>query len=120
MSATATTQPMQALAYANAIRCNGRRIRREMGELSYRESRQRAIELLRNPPPEIARMRVGFFLSGIHRHGPKRVRDTLREAELLWASEHRVGPFECSQRNHLRRLTARQREVLATVLEEGL
>jgi len=107
---------MQALAIANQIRCEGRRLRREMNALPTAQSRQRAVELLRDPPSEIARMRVGFFLMGIHRYGPQKAAEALRWAGLSGTWDYRIGPFERVS-NIVRPLSESQRHRLADVLE---
>ena len=111
-----TTQPLEALALANEVRCTGRRIRREMNALPIDESRKRAAELLRNPPPQIARMRVGLFLTGIHRYGPEMAQRALRAASLPLAWDYRIGPIERLS-DRARPLSERQRLRLADVLE---
>lgn len=112
-----TAQAMQALALANQIRSAGVAIRREMGALPSAESRRRAAELLRDPPDAIARMRVGYFLSGVHRLGKHRAHEFLFRAGLGLQDERRIGS---SDHTGVRTLTDRQREALAMVLVEGL
>jgi hypothetical protein len=117
-----TTQHLQALAYANEIRTEGARIRREMAALGSHEGLHRAAELLRDPPEEIARMRLGHFLRGIHRVGNARLHSFMRAATIPMSMEERVvGP--CAFDAKRQGISDRQRLQLADVLDtiaEGL
>lgn len=106
---------MEALAHANEIRRAGALIRREVTELGLVLGRQRAIELLRDPPPALQHMRVGHFLGGIHRFGCRKVTLHLSLAGLHSGWNRPIGGER--RRGRERPLTERERLYLADVLE---
>jgi hypothetical protein len=112
-------QSMQALAYANEIRCEGARLRREMNAMPFAESRFRAVELLLDPPEAIQHMRVQHFLLGIRRVGVRRVPKLVNRALLRdGAAEYVIGPAEDMVGRHA--LTEGERRRLAEALVKAL
>lgn len=120
MSAT-VPQWRASLDYANELRLEGSRIRALMASHPMDESRRIAAELLRDPPPAIAHMRTGHFISGIKRFGQQRAVRIIIDSGLRGSAwDRRVGPLDGPDKHGRLPLTARQREALALELERGL
>lgn len=113
-----TTSPPQwreALDGANEIRCQMAAVRRTLGNGG---GSKLAAEYLDHPDAVVSRMRLGKFLTGLHRVGFARATKITRRAGLsASAMDRRIGPLPPEQAHHLP-LTERQRHMVAQVLRK--
>lgn len=101
-----------ALMLANGVRFEQARIAREVAALPMPEGRERVARLLTQPTEAVSRMKLGYLLRSIHRHGPALTEKHLKRAGLSSSAlNQRVGP-----RPGNGTLTERQRQALAEVL----
>ena len=108
---TSRAVAMERLAQANEIRLAGAKLRRKLKAMAPAASRRKAAKLLADPPPEVQRMRLDHFLTGIQRVGPETAKRIMREAAV--PGDRRIGP---DARRDDRILTARQRRSVAEAL----
>jgi hypothetical protein len=108
---TSRAVAQERLEQANEIRIAGARLRRKLKAMAPAASRRKAAELLSKPPPEVQRMRLVYFLTGIQRVGPETAKRIVNEAAV--PADRRIGP---DHRRDDRILTARQRQAVARAL----
>lgn len=75
-------QHMSALDRANEVRLARAAVKNELRAVDRIDARIRAAELIADPPPELAAMRVADLLSVIRRTGRATVLGLLRHAEI--------------------------------------
>jgi hypothetical protein len=107
------SQALEALEFANTVRIESARIRREVGELPRRQGLLRVAELLLDPPEPIQRTRVDRLICSVRNIGADTAVRIAREAEVNPARH--VGPVVATAVPRSV-LTARQRHALAAEL----
>lgn len=111
----AERQRTAARETGNGVRLEAAALRREMMALPPDASRERAAELLRDPPEAMHHLRVLHFLKGINRFGERMAFKYLHLAGIGGAWDRRIGP--CRAATRVGHLTERQRHALALALE---
>lgn len=102
------SQHLDALASANVTRFGIARVKREVAALDQCAGARRAAELLRNPDEDTGAMSIDTLLMAINRMGVIRMNRLFARARFAVPTRVR----------RIRELTPRQRELVASLLEE--
>jgi hypothetical protein len=103
MSAEVTSQPLQALAKANAIRFARAAMKRDIAARGYTNGHRHAADLIEAPPPFAETMKLVDLMKAIYHSQP-----TTRS--------HILQRLNCSADRRIGELTDRQRQLAAREL----
>lgn len=103
MSVYTAADAARQLPYANTVRIERARVKRDLNALGYREGVAAAAEMVLHPPEHCGRMPVVKLLEAVHMLGRQRVAHMLRSAQV-------------HERVTLEAMTQRQRTALSREL----